>query len=202
MGEKRQINGRNIINDLRSGMTDPELQMKYGLSANSLCKIFEKLVDRAAVSHSELSKWSTLYNLRTSFKESRTYPRADLATKVLIYDLATGSIGILRDISETGLRVAGIDARIGRATTFQLPVDMFMRAEPLLIVAECKWAKTRRKMQEYVVAGFEIIDLSAKDGNTLQNFISVLLLSESGHWKTLSSTGGSDNLRLCGQPMP
>jgi hypothetical protein len=56
-----------------------------------------------------------------------------------------------------------------------------------LIFAECKWTKTRRKRTEYVVAGFEIIDLSTDDRDTLQNFISVLLLSESGHWKTLSS---------------
>ena len=56
MGEKRQINGRNVINDLRSGMTDWELQMKYRLSTNGLCRIFEKLVERRAMSHSELSE--------------------------------------------------------------------------------------------------------------------------------------------------
>jgi hypothetical protein len=198
MREKRQINGKNIINDLRSGMTDRELQMKYRLSNNGLCTIFEKLVDSEAMSHSELSEWSALYSLRTSYKESRSYPRADLAVRVPIYDLQTGSIGIMRDISEKGLRVAGIDARVGQVGAFQVPVDMFMQAEPLLIVAECKWAKTRAKTKEYVVAGFEIIDLSAKDRNTLQNFISVLLLSESGHWKTLSSTEDAHELRRCG----
>jgi PilZ domain len=194
MGTKRQINGRYIIDDLRSGMTDRELQIKYQLSANSLCKIFEKLVDRGTVSHSELSEFSALYSLRTDYEEARTYPRADLAVRVPVYDLSTGSMGVLRDISETGLRVAGIDVSVGQAGTFQVPVDMFLHAEPLLIVAECKWTKTRRKMAEYVVAGFEIIDLSAKDRNTLQNFISVLLLSESGHWKTLSSTADSHDL--------
>jgi hypothetical protein len=198
MREKRQINGKNIINDLRSGTTDRELQMKYRLSANGLCTIFEKLVDSEAMSHSELSEWSALYNLRTSYKESRSYPRADLAIKVPIYDLQTGSIGILRDISEKGLRVAGIDARVGQVRAFQIPIEMCMQAEPLLILAECKWTKTRRKTKEYVVAGFEIIDLSAQDRNTLQDFISVLLLSESGHWKTLSSTEDAHDLRRCG----
>jgi hypothetical protein len=198
MGEKRQINGRYIIDDLRSGLTDRDLQMKYSLSANSLCTIFEKLVDRGSMSHSELSERSAVYSLRTRCKESRTYPRADLAVNVPIYDLATGSIGILRDISERGMRVAGIDARVGQTGTFQLPVDMFLRAEPLLMVAQCKWAKTRRKLKEYVVGGFEIIDLSEKDRNTLQDFMSVLLLSESGHWKTLGSTGNCDDMRWCG----
>ena len=63
MGEKRQINGRNVINDLRSGMTDWELQMKYRLSTNGLCRIYEKLVERGAMSHSELSGWSPFYSL-------------------------------------------------------------------------------------------------------------------------------------------
>ena len=58
-------------------------------------------------------------------------------------------------------RVAGIDASVGQATTFQIPIDLFMQADPLLIVAECKWAKPTGKMKEYVVAGFEILDLPA-----------------------------------------
>jgi hypothetical protein len=198
MGEKRQINGGNIIDDLRSGMTDRELQVKYRLSTNGLCTIYEKLVDRGAISHSELSKWSPLYSLRTHYKESRSYPRADLASRVPIYDLGTGSIGILRDISENGMRVAGIDASVGQARTFQIPIDMFMQADPLLIVAECKWAKPKGTMKQYGVAGFEILDLPANDRNTLQNFITFLLLSESGHWKTLGGTANANDMRLSG----
>jgi PilZ domain len=196
MGEKRQINGRNIIDDLRSGMTDWELQMKYRISTNGLSTIYEKLVDRGAISRSELSGWSPFYSLITSYKQLRRYPRADLTIEVPIYDLGTGSIGILRDISENGMRVAGIDASVGQARTFQIPIDMFMQAEPLLVIAECKWAKPKGTLKEYVVAGFEIIDLPANDRNTLQNFMSVLLLSESGHWNTLGRT--EDAQGLCG----
>ncbi|MGB6067037.1 MAG: PilZ domain-containing protein [Desulfomonilaceae bacterium] len=198
MGKKRQINGRNLINDLRSGMADGELQLKYSLSDNGLCTIFEKIVDSGAVSHSELSERSPLYSLRAQYKESRSYPRADLAVRVPIYDLGTGSVGILRDISEIGVRVAGIDTRVGEAKTFQIPIDMFIRSDPLLIIAECKWAKPKGKMREYVVAGFEIMDLSETDRNALQNFVSVLLLSESGQWKTLGSTEDAHDLSLYG----
>jgi hypothetical protein len=180
MGEKRQINGKNIIDDLRSGMTDWELQMKYRLSTNGLCRIYEKLVERGAMSHSELSGWSPFYSLITCYKESRSCPRAGLGTRVPIYDLATGSIGILRDISVRGMRVAGLPASVGQARKFQIPIDMFMQAAPLLIVVECKWAKRKGKMKEYIVAGFKIIELSEEDRNTLQEFITVLP-SKSGH---------------------
>jgi PilZ domain len=174
MGEKRQINGRNLINDLRSGMTDWELQMKYRLSTNGLCRIYEKLVERGAMSHSELSGWSPFYSVIKCYKESRSCPRVGLGTRVPIYDSGTGYIGLLRDISVRGVRVAGLAASVGQARTFQIPIDMFIQADPLLIVAECKWAKRKSKIKEYLVAGFKIIELSAEDRKTLENFIAVL----------------------------
>jgi len=54
-----------------------------------------------------------------------------------------------------------------------------------LIIAECKWVELKERRQKYVVAGFEIIALPANDRTTLQNFMSVLLLSESGEWQTI-----------------
>ena len=107
-------------------------------------------------------------------KESRRCPRARLSTRVPVYDLGTGSSGILRDISVTGIRVAGLAASVGQVGKFQIPIDMFMQADPLLVAAECKWAERKGNMKEYIVAGFEIIDLPANDRNTLQNFIAVL----------------------------
>ena len=121
MGKRRQINGTKVINDLRSGMTDRELQVKYGLSTNGLCTIYEKIVDRGAIGHSELSRWSPLYTLRTHYKESRSYPRADLATNVPIYDLGTGSIGILRDISEKGCGWQVLMQVSGKPQPFRFP---------------------------------------------------------------------------------
>jgi hypothetical protein len=185
MGDKRQINGRDILNDLRSGMADSELQVKYNFSEKALQTILKKLVACKAISHSELYEISLSYRDRVDRITGRRYPRADLAVRVPIYDIGSGAIGVLRDISETGLRVAGIESSVGQAKTFQIPIDMFMPAEPLLIVAECKWVEIKGGYKKYPVAGFEIIDLPERDRNTLQNFISVLLLSESGHWNTL-----------------
>ena len=56
-----------------------------------------------------------------------------MAVRVPIYDMGSGAIGVLRDISETGLRVAGIESRVGQAKAFQIPIDMFMQADPLLL---------------------------------------------------------------------
>ena len=76
MREKRKINGKLILGDVRSGMTDRELQVKYRLSANGLCMIFEKLVARQAVNHNELCKKSALYTARVCHKQERGCPRS------------------------------------------------------------------------------------------------------------------------------
>jgi len=185
MGTKRQINGKDILNDLRSGMAAWELQVKYKLSAKSLQAIFKKLVERNAISHSELYELSSFYKERIDRRRERAFPRADSGVYLPIYDIGSGAIGVLRDISETGLRVAGIGSSVGQATTFQIPIDMFIHAEPLLIIAECKWVEIKGRRRKYPVAGFEIMDLPERDSQILRNFIKFLLLSDAGEWETI-----------------
>ena len=185
MGDKRQIKGRDILSDLRSGMADSELQLKYKLSIKALLTVFKQLMACKSISHSELYEISSSYRDRVDHITRRRHPRADLAVRVPIYDMSSGELGVLRDISETGFRVAGIESKVGQAKTFQIPIDMFMQAEPLLIIAECKWVELKERKQKYFVAGFEIVDLPANDRNTLEDFMSVLLLSESGEWQTI-----------------
>ena len=186
MREKRQINGSDILNDLRSGMTDSELHVKYKVSEKGLLNVFKQLVACRAISHSELYKISSSYRDTADRITGRRHPRADLAVRVPIYDMGSGDIGLLRDISEKGLRVAGIESSVGESKTFQIPIDMFMQAEPLLIIAECKWVELKERQNKYFVAGFEIMDLSETDGLVLRNFIKFLLDSDSGEWQTIS----------------
>jgi hypothetical protein len=185
MRENRQINGRQVVNDLRSGMSEEELQAKYQLSAKGLQSIFEKLVDRDAISHAELCERSLLYKGTTDLTKVRKYRRVDLKIRVEIYDVNASATGILRDISEKGLRVAGIESSVGQVKTLQIPIDMFMQADPLLVIVECKWIETKGKTKRYPVAGFEIMDLSERDRKALRDFMGVLVLGESGEWKTI-----------------
>jgi hypothetical protein len=185
MMDKRQINGRDILNDLRSGMADAEVQIKYKLSIKGLMTVFKQLMERNSVSHSELYEISSSYRDRVDHITRRSYPRADLAVHVPIYDIGSGALGLLRDISESGLRVAGIESRVGQARTFQIPIDMFMKAEPLLIIGECKWVELKETKMSYFVAGFEIVDLPERDREVLRNFIQFLLLSQSGEWQAI-----------------
>ncbi len=176
MEKKRQINGKNILSDLRSGMADRQLQVKYKLSSKSLESILSKLVKCGAVSHAELYEKSSSYRESVNHVQARKHPRAELDVYVPVYDIADSAVGVLRDISENGLRLAGIKVQVGQAKTFQIPVDMFMEAQPLLIIAECKWVQIKKKSRHYAVAGFELIDLPDADRETLRDFINLLLL--------------------------
>jgi PilZ domain len=185
MEKRRKINGKDVINDLRSGMADWQLQVKYKISTKSLRTIFRRLVKSNAISHSELYESSSLYRERTDHLRARKHPRADLDVYVPIYDIVDSAIGVLRDISESGLRVAGVNASVGQAKTFQIPVDMLIEAPPLLIMAECKWVEIKRKNREYSIAGFQIVDLPEKDCKILKDFIKLLFLSTSGDWQLI-----------------
>ncbi|MGB6064953.1 MAG: PilZ domain-containing protein [Desulfomonilaceae bacterium] len=182
---KRRISGKDVLGDLRSGCTDSALMEKYRLSSSALQTIFHKLVVRQAIDHSELYDKSPLYRERVDQINARSSPRASLTVRLPIYDLQAATGGVLRDISETGLRVAGIETHVGELKTFQIPIDIFMPADPLMVIAECKWIQTRGRNSHYLVSGFEIRDLSEPDRKSLQKFIKLLLLSKSGEWQIL-----------------
>jgi hypothetical protein len=184
MEEKRRINGRNILNDLRSGMADWELQVKYKLSSQALETIFRQLVARNAISHAELYESSPFYKDRSDGIKPRAHCRSDLPLYVPIYDMEDSTTGVLRDISIKGLRVAGIEASVREVKTFQLPIDMFIQSAPLAIKAECKWLDEKGKITPYLVAGFEIISLSESDSKLLNEFTRLVSLScRTDDWK-------------------
>lgn len=186
MTEKRQIKGADIIDDLRSGMADWELQVKYKLSSQALEMIFKKLVARNAISHAELYECSPFYKERTDGIKPRAHCRADLPLYVPVRDMEDSKLGVLRDISEKGLRVAGLEPAVGQVKTFEVPVDLFVHAPPLRIRAECKWIEAKGKIAPYTVAGFEFMGLSKSDDKLLREFTKLLSLDcKTGDWERL-----------------
>jgi hypothetical protein len=102
---------------------------------------------------------------------------------VPVRDIENSKTGVLRDISEKGLRVAGIEASVGQAKTLQVPVDLFVQAAPLLITAECKWVEAKGKITPYAIAGFEVVGLSGGDRKLLREFTRLLSLRcNTGDW--------------------
>lgn len=183
VASRRTIKVKECVHDIRSRMTDDEIREKYRISLNRLKKVFRVLVDSKAISHSELYKLSPLYRKTCDDIQSRRKPRIDLTVRLPIYELGSSSEGVVRDISEHGFRVAGIHSKAGEIKAFQLPVEMFIGFDPLLLIAKCIWVETKGKTVAYPVAGFEIKDISEHDLEALRKLVHLLILSKSGEWK-------------------
>ena len=179
---KRRIKAKLVRDDIASGLTELDLMAKHDLSLNQLLRLFRELIKIGAVTHQELYERFATYQERTDQPNRRKARRASLLLRVPIHDIMAGKFATLRDISVTGLRVAGVEYHVGDATTFYLPTDIFMNADSLLVVADCRWVSTKNQKNQNVMAGFEFQDLSHADLRTLQRFINSLLLSKSGHW--------------------
>ncbi len=181
---KRQIKAKDIVKDLRSGMADWELQVKYRLSPKGLRAVFMNLVERNAITQTEIYDISPFYREAIDGFKERKHPRADLPVYVPVHDVETAAIGVLRDISETGFRVAGLEATIGQVKSFLIPVEMFLAGDPMLVTAECKWVETKGRHKVYTVAGYEIIDAPERVKAALREFTQIVALGgKTGEWQ-------------------
>jgi len=178
-----KVDARELARDIRAGMTESELIQKHKLPATALQVVCRKLLSLKLVTHEELFNGFPAYRSWVEEFKPRRDPRTELLIHLPIYDVEHSSLGIVRDISENGFRLAGISVAAGDVRTFQLPIDSFIKSDPLLIIAECRWTKKRSGTRDYMVAGFQILKLSQSDQKKLREFIHFLILNRSGEWK-------------------
>jgi hypothetical protein len=184
-GRQRRIVAKEVVQDLRSGMQEPALMEKYRLSPKGCQRLLERLVDSGVISHSELYEISESYRSKIDGFNGRRHNRAYLTVPLPIYDTQSFASGLLRDISREGFRVVGMDATVGEVKTFEIPLDIFMQADPLLVVGECRWVARRGQDKKYIVAGYKMTNFSVDDENAVRKFITSLLFTESGEWQTM-----------------
>lgn len=137
---------------------------KHGLSPRGLRMLMQMLVEKNAFEPSELSELSPLYKDVANLINARRFPRvyvpAPIAFKICSYD--TAQVGFVRDVSETGVRVAGIKVKVGEEMTLSMPLTEFETRGPLEFRAVCRWCTIEGKRKKYAVGGFEIVDISSE----------------------------------------
>ena len=79
-----------------------------------------------------------------------------MSLRLPIHDILSRKFGTLRDVSVTGLRVAGIEYQVGDITTFYLPTDIFVNADSLLVVADCRWVSRKNQKTSWLVSSSRI----------------------------------------------
>ena len=177
--ERRKI-AEKIAGDVRSGMKASELMEKYQLSNSALQKVCRTLLTEGLLGPVEIKGLKApLNNGASVFHERREVSRRSPSLQIVVSDRSNdGLSGTLKDITEKGLAVSGIEANIGELKTLAILGDDIGLVDPFELMAECRWVGSEGS-EGQSVAGFQVIAISDEDLQSLQGFIDLIDLG----WK-------------------
>lgn len=179
MTVKRQLNIADIVNDIRTGLNDEGLMAKYGLSAKGIQRAFEKLVEMGAVTKADIESRGQLGDDSVFFRSMREIPRHYLVVPIPVYEMGQypHAAGKIRDLTEKGLGIMGIQAKVHDTKVFSILPGDFVTVPPFSFKAVCRWMD-RREVEEFV-GGFEITAISEDSLAKLRQLIQDLTFGES-----------------------
>jgi uncharacterized protein (DUF433 family) len=171
---KRTINAKAIVGDIQSGMSKDDLMAKYHLSPKMLEYVCKKLLDARAIEQHHLNASS----LQATVVEDiiRGLQRYYLDFDVAVYEDGHPEIqGRLRDITEQGVGLEGIESGVDSTQKFVVLGDLFGEIAPFEFQARCKWFK-QGGPDDPCGGGFEITGISDKDLRELRKLIDLVTL--------------------------
>jgi hypothetical protein len=179
MNQRKSLSVKRVLADVASGATESYLRTKYDISPRGLEKLFKRLVAQKHIEKMSLISRFPSYETKLVPIRERRSPRSRLHLALPVYDLTSEKIGLVRDVSETGLRVAGIRCEVGELKTLQIQLDGFFNLDPILLIARCRWCKTKGQKRQYVTGGFEITALPQGARRLLKELVDSLVLDPS-----------------------
>lgn len=177
MSNPRTINPAELVNDIRSGMTDVQLMEKHKVSLRSLASLLKQLVEFKALRPREvfgrLPEYAddvVLENVEATLESMRKLPRQYVDVSVGVLDAKDPEArGWLCDVTEEGLGIKGIACRVGENRTLLVTPYQRTECEPFLVRAECRWCRSR--VGEEDSAGFKITAISEESLTELRKLV-------------------------------
>ena len=170
MPPKRSISAKDIVNDIRGGLADTELMEKYHLSSRGLQSLFRKFVEGKFVSRAELDVRTSLDQDTAEVTGVRRYRRRYPVLPATVHEPGNPETkGMLRDITERGVGITGIEASVDEIRTFVIRAGSLSGFEPFQLQAICRWAKKGDDGKH--TAGFEITSISRENLQGLRDLI-------------------------------
>lgn len=177
MPTKRSIRAKEIVSDIRAGMTNHQLMEKYQVSLDKLQNIFKQLLDARAVERSELGPLISVPHSRIDVRKRRKLHWHYVFVKLPIYDLENLlDKGTVIDISETGLQISGLPTEVGDTKEFLIQVDYFADVFPFILEAKCTWSS--KAEEGPLFSCFQITSITEGALEELRKLTSMLTLSE------------------------
>jgi hypothetical protein len=178
---KREIKASDFVADLRSGMNERELMEKYGLTNKELEIVFGKLIAAKAIKPSEV-KMEPLPSSKTPYPEMpsdfRLSFREQLDFPLPVYEKDFPELrGLVRDVSNKGLGVRGIEVGVGEVKRLVIPAHELFHVNPIEVDATCRWV-AQKGISGDLESGFEIIEVLSGSLEDLQMLIRSLPLED------------------------
>ncbi|MFC1836975.1 PilZ domain-containing protein [Thermodesulfobacteriota bacterium] len=177
MVANRPIRPKDILRDIRAGLTDDQLMEKYSISPEALQRLARRML-------AERTPWTAKLQARALQQDGpfgtvqrRQLPRYYSVYWIPVYDESRREIGTLGDISEKGLRVDGCEADINDKRTLIVGAEEVPGAQSFQVETICRWVKWSEANREKTV-GFEITGITAAARRNLRKFIAALIVSE------------------------
>jgi uncharacterized protein (DUF433 family) len=174
LGERRKI-AEKIAVDVRSGMKDSELMEKYQLSDSALQNVCQKLLAEGLLEPDEIKGLTLPLNDGESvLHERRQISRRTPSMRIIVCDRNNEDLtGTVKDVTEKGLAVRGLEAGVGELKNLAILGDELGLIDPFELNAECRWVGSERSDGQSV-AGFQVIEISDQDLQSLQQFVDFL----------------------------
>ncbi|MBI5568429.1 MAG: hypothetical protein HY914_00635 [Desulfomonile tiedjei] len=170
---------KDILRDLRSGMTDEELMQEYRLTARGLGSLLRDLVDAKAISVSELLRRSTVpEDVPELLAEFRVLPRNHVGFPLPIYEAQHPELrGVVCDITVDGVGTRGLNAKLDEIKTFVIPADEFFQIGPIVFQGLCCWTEEGAD-EGGNTAGFRVVEILKGSMRELQKLIQALSVTD------------------------
>jgi len=169
---RRRISARKVVEDIRSGTTAMELLHKYKLTSNELLRILDKLLHSRLLDQRELDSWSTLNHEITVIRGVRQDTRITIDFPLRVQDCDHPyKQGIVRDLSQNGIGVLGIKAKVGETRNLVVRLNGIADCRSVRFEAKCRWIIQPEAEGQECVAGFEITGIDNAALNELRRVL-------------------------------
>jgi len=166
---KRRISA--IAQDMASGMSRAELMQKYGLSPGGLTNVLNRLLAENIIGRTEIDHLRGVRGDGSTRPKSRLEMRNSPIPIVALCEVGNPrSQYVLRDITERGLGVEGIEATPNEIKQLMVLGDELGEIAPFELEAECRWAGPVG-VEGTMCAGFQIKKISEEDLGRLREFL-------------------------------
>ncbi len=171
--EETERRATQIIQDFVSGLQVQDIAARNGFPAERFVEILRLAISHKLGGNSSLAADMKRISPAGIHGERRRYPRISrpvLTGCITDPSCPEGDRTIL-DISEKGIAVKGIDARVEDEKTLFLGETAFDLSDPIVLTCSCRWTGKAEHPDLAQCAGFEITGISESDGRYLKSLI-------------------------------